>query len=215
MRLYYSPSMHVLGDPRHSIRAAIAAAVIAALLLPGVASADPSAGGDLEPVGTRDAAQQRAESNPTLVALPEPEPHAEIPQDRYAMASGCYTLADASGAWISKPSGGDVYTTTTDPTAAEPFHFQATELGRYLLFDADGAFVARSGGLAADTTPSPDAEWTVDESGTPGSFVFTEGLTVGASTTFSPRLADGCAVWDEIEVRTILNGEFAAVPPPG
>ncbi|MFT4300051.1 MAG: hypothetical protein QM597_10500 [Aeromicrobium sp.] len=169
----------------------------------------------LEPVGSRDAAEQRQESSPTLVPVPEPPPRAEVPQDRYAMAGGCYALQAGDGRWVAK--SGDGYVTIADEADAHPFHFQATELGRYLMFDADEKFVSRAGGITAADEPSTDAEWTVDAAD--GGFVFTEGLTTdagtltsGAVTAFALKLTNGCAPWDEVEVN-VTGPVFAGTSP--
>ncbi|WP_229051659.1 hypothetical protein [Aeromicrobium sp. Leaf350] len=189
-------------DSHHARRTALVAALVAVLLVPGTGAS----GDELTPVGSREAAEQREESDPTLVPLPEPGPRSEVPQDRYVMAGGCYTLQAPDGSWIATSAGG--YATTTTEADAAPFHFQATELGRYLLFDADEHFVARGAGVTAAEAPSPAAEWTVDLG--PDGFVLGDGAeslaveggspAVGTATPFALRLADGCAPWDEIEV---------------
>ncbi|MFT4189300.1 MAG: membrane dipeptidase [Aeromicrobium sp.] len=175
-----------------TVRRALALTVAVALV------AIPAAATALEPVGPLGPDQQRQESDPTLVSLPSERTYDEIPDDRYAMAGGCYTLRAPDGAWVAKD--GTAYTAADDEADAEPFHFQATELGRYLLFDSEEKFVSRAGGITADDEPSVDAEWTVEQSG--DGFVFTEGLAVGGdgSGAFALRLAEGCAHWDEVEV---------------
>lgn len=200
-------------DSRHTRRTVVVGALAAVLLAPWAAVGD-----DLEPVGSREAAEQRTEPAPTLVPLPEPPPRAEVPQDRYAMAGGCYALQAPDGSWITRTGGG--YTTTTDADDAAPLHFQATELGRYLLFDADEQFVARSGGIVAAPEPSPAAEWTVDLG--PDGFVLGDApqglavdgtaVVVGVPAAFSLRLTDGCAAWDEIEVN-VEGPVFAGTSP--
>ena len=72
----------------------------------------------------------------------------QVPEDRYAMAGGCYTVRTASGGYVARE--GDGYVTAPAADAAEPFHFQATDLGRYLLFDSSGAFLAASEGLLGE-----------------------------------------------------------------
>ena len=72
-------------DLRHSSRMVLVVALVAALSWPGAVAS----GEELEPVGTREAAEQRQESDPTLVPVPEAAPRAEVPQDRYGMAGGC------------------------------------------------------------------------------------------------------------------------------
>src|SRR5699024_7392664 len=110
-------------------------------------AASEGAGGDkaatdaeVSPVGAQSAEQQRQEPGPELVPLPERDDRAEVPEDKYAMAGGCYAIQDVdSGNWIVK--SGDGYTVSADSMAdASGFHFQATDLGRYLLYDPDAQF---------------------------------------------------------------------------
>lgn len=190
-------------DLRHGRSRAFTAVLGAVLLLnTGAASAVEV---DLEPVGPREAAEQREESHPRLVQAPEPPPRSAVPEDRYAMAGGCYTM-QAGDDWVR--AEGDGYVTTSTEADATPFYFQATELGRYLLFDPAEAFVSRTGGLRAADQPSPEAEWTVDR--TDDGFVIGDddaslavgdgSVGVGEATPFSLRLGEGCAAWDEIEL---------------
>ena len=73
------------------------------------------------------------------------QPRLEVPEDRYAMAGGCYTIAPAGGAPLTRES-----TTYTVGGAAEPFRFQATDLGSYLLFDSQKTFLAASEGVVGE-----------------------------------------------------------------
>jgi hypothetical protein len=69
----------------------------------------------------------------------------DVPEDRYAMAGGCYVARSADGGYLRRD--GDGYSATgAAAEAAESFHFQATDLGRYLLFDSGRLFVAASEG---------------------------------------------------------------------
>ncbi|MDQ1704909.1 MAG: hypothetical protein QOF18_1275, partial [Frankiaceae bacterium] len=74
--------------------------------------------------------------------------HRLVPEDRYAMASGCYVLRSAvSSRFIGR--SGSAFAATATSTAAAPFHFQALDLGKYLLFGAKRDFFAAAG----DPTP--------------------------------------------------------------
>ncbi len=161
------------------------------------------------------AAAQRAEADPTLVPATSagPRPHADVPEDRFAMARGCYVLRSASnGNWVAR--GGTGYRATLDSAeGAEPFHFQATDLGTYLIWDTQRRFLASSYAAAkAASAPAPAAEWTAQESDSEGEFTFTS-LTnkrlgadaqgvLGSSTltSFALSKADGCAEWPEVGV---------------
>jgi hypothetical protein len=74
-------------------------------------------------------------------------PRAQTPEDRYAMAGGCYAIRSAGGEFVVR-EGASFAATGTSLESAEPFHFQATDLGSYLLFDSSEDFVAASEGLA-------------------------------------------------------------------
>ena len=94
-------------------------------------------------------------------AAPYPEPpgvdhkdryadqRAQIPEDRYAMAGGCYAVRAVGGGYV-RPDQGGYSATGAAAAAAEPFHFQATDLGRYLLFDSSKLFVAASDGAVGE-----------------------------------------------------------------
>ena len=73
---------------------------------------------------------------------------ASLPEDRYAMAGGCYAVRSGEGFVVRDGDG--FAATATDVGAAEPFHFQATDLGSYLLFGSAEDFVAASEGVVGD-----------------------------------------------------------------
>src|SRR5690606_30906546 len=54
-----------------------------------------------------------------------------FPEDRYALAGGCYAIEAPGAGFVTRDSG--ALTLTADAAAAEPFHFQATRLGQYLI----------------------------------------------------------------------------------
>jgi hypothetical protein len=69
----------------------------------------------------------------------------ETPEDRYAMAGGCYAIRGANAGYVARDGDGFAASESSSSTA-EPFHFQATDLGRYLLFGTAQDFVAASEG---------------------------------------------------------------------
>jgi hypothetical protein len=165
---------------------------------------------------------QRAEPDPELTEIPKAPSRTTVPQSRYAMAGGCYGIQAPDGSWVVK--AGDTYAATgKDAAAAEPFHFQATDLGSYLLFDSAEQFVATDssplgGGVVAADAPDETGVWTVKKG---SGFTFGQGdsglaagdpLTLGETTTFKLRLTDGCARWPEIT--TNIGGRtFKGVSP--
>jgi hypothetical protein len=102
------------------------------------------------------------------------------PEDRYALAGGCYTVEAGDQGFVTR--SGNAVTVTGDAAAAERFHFQATRLGEYLLATNEGRDTSHEGAwwdvrgyLATGATsalplplgsdvrvadaPSEDAEW--------------------------------------------------------
>ncbi len=100
------------------------------------------------------------------------------PEDRYAVAGGCYTVEAPGQGFVSEDGG--ALSVSKDPKTAEPFHFQATKLGEYLLATNEGrdttykgawwdkrgyvsggstAGLIPSDGVAVAQAPSEDAEW--------------------------------------------------------
>ncbi|HEX2293811.1 MAG TPA: hypothetical protein VHN37_00705 [Actinomycetota bacterium] len=77
------------------------------------------------------------------------ETRAEVPEDRYAMAGGCYAIRAEDGGFVER-SGEGFAATAAAAGAAEPFHFQATDLGSYLLFGSRSDFVAASEGALGE-----------------------------------------------------------------
>ena len=78
-----------------------------------------------------------------------PEARSDVPEDRYAMAGGCYAVRSADAGYVVRtPEGFGATGDSSD--AAEAFHFQATDLGRYLLFGEAQDFLAASEGRIAE-----------------------------------------------------------------
>ncbi len=166
-------------------------------------------------------AARRAGPEPVLLPGPRPAPRHEVPEDRYAMAGGCYALKAGPG-WVRRSADG-FSTAAPSLEQAEPFHFRATDLGKYLLFDSGRRFVTGSTApltssehVHAAAQPGRDADWSVTQRGS--SYLFRlphadQGLSVDddgglvladRATPFRLRLADGCARWPE--VRTSVRG---------
>src|SRR3954451_23328272 len=97
---------------------------------------------------------------------------------RYSLAGGCYALAGVPG--------------------GEHIRMQATALGRYLLYRPDRTFLASQGDgtVAPASTPSPAADWRVDDAGG-GAFSLTPQNGGHALSGVHVSPADGCAVYPE------------------
>ncbi|MDR7253400.1 hypothetical protein J2X46_002385 [Nocardioides sp. BE266] len=143
---------------------------------------------------------QRTLAEPRLTKVPLRSPRRLVPESRYAMAGGCYSLAGR-------------------PTA-----FQATGLGSYLLYAADRTFLAATsgGGTTSAAAPSPDSDWTVRGAGR-GRFTFTladgralrrtaSGLGTGAAEPFALRRTDGCTAFPEVETN-VSGRPFGGATP--
>ncbi len=142
-------------------------------------------------------AAERAMTDPTLTTAPLGRPRLAVPEDRYAMAGGCYTLN------------------------GKPYLFQATGLGSYVLYTPDRKFlgVGLLGNVAPQAAPSPSADWTVQRTST-GGFTFTlangkalhrtttGGLSTGAATAFPLAGTTGCTAYPEADT-DVTGGPFA------
>lgn len=96
-----------------------------------------------------------------LVSAPErassEAPRLAKPEDRYAMAGGCYTIKSlATDTYIGRDSGVTANASTIE--GAQRFHFQATDLGRYLLFGKEQYFLAASDGVVGGITDTLKAQ---------------------------------------------------------
>lgn len=118
---------------------------------------------------------ERRLPDPRLTTAPVGRPRAAQPEDRYAMANGCYALA------------------------GEPIFFKPTDLGDYLLYDADRRFVAAGGERVG--SPSAATVWTASEQS--GGIVLRNAdgaLTVDGRSTFPLTTTTGCAEYPESQI---------------
>ncbi|HVF19802.1 MAG TPA: peptidase [Mycobacteriales bacterium] len=77
-------------------------------------------------------------------------PRRSTPEDRYAMAGGCYVVRSvATGKYVGRNET-TFAAIAGVPAAAERFRFQAIDLGKYLLY------AGRTDFLSADRGPNPD-----------------------------------------------------------
>jgi hypothetical protein len=131
--------------------AAALAVLLAGVLLVALAPAAPAAAAPAAPATDRAAGRAAAvggalarpstleETTPARLRpyqLVEDRPvddRLAQPEDRYAMAGGCYTIEVAGQGYVTRD-----LTLTAEPTGAEPFHFQPLRLGEYLLATNEG-----------------------------------------------------------------------------
>ena len=91
----------------------------------------------LAPTGAVPGSSTAADATPRL---PKPE-------DRYALAGGCYGVQALSTAAYLVRDGDGFIAGSQSLDAAEPVHFQATDLGTYLLYGTAKDFVAADEGV--------------------------------------------------------------------
>ncbi|HEX8780266.1 MAG TPA: hypothetical protein VF728_03720, partial [Nocardioides sp.] len=106
--------------------------------------------------------RQRAMADPELTTVPVAQPRRDVPQDRYAMAGGCYTLQAPNGRYAVRTEDGLVAAAGRQRDG-EPFTFRAVDLGTYLLFGSRRDFLSageRGTRATWDAAPSPATEWT-------------------------------------------------------
>lgn len=149
---------------------------------------DPTSAADKRANAAYVAAERRL-PDPRLTTVPVTGPRLVHPENRYAMANGCYRLTSGS----------------------DPLFFKPTRLGTYLLYDHARHFVSAAGGRA--TAPSPDTEWTATRHGE--RYGFRSGATTlhlrGASM-FLPTRASGCTAYPESQI-DISGNPHAGVTP--
>ena len=103
----------------------------------GEETADPTTFLDKAAARTAVAAQ-RAMRDPRLTKVRPVQKRSKRPQDRYAMANGCYGVD------------------------GQPIFFEPTKLGSYLLYTSGGQFLSTTG---IQAQPSPATVWTAEEAG--------------------------------------------------
>lgn len=125
-------------------------------------------------------ARERAREDPRLTTAPVMQARRTHPEDRFAMANGCYRMA------------------------GQPIFFKPTRLGTYLLYDARRRFVAAQGERA--DRPSPAVEWTATREGGRISFRNADGpLRIDRTRLFTLTKAGGCAAYPESQIDVAGN----------
>ncbi|MDF1693205.1 MAG: peptidase M19 [Zhongshania sp.] len=109
------------------------------------------------------------------------------PQNRYAMANGCYALQSAqTDKYTVAASDGSYSNTAASVATAEAFYMQAATLGKYLFYSKDKRLLtAGTATISGEPTASDAAIWTIDQ--TPSSNTFS---IVSESTSQTLQLDD-------------------------
>lgn len=165
-------------------------------------------------------ATERSLPDPVLTKAPPAAPRAVLPQDRYAMAGGCYTLATAAGAYVRATADGT--TLTTSAGKASPFTFQATQLSHYLLYSTTRHYLAATDGVALDARPSVQSDWIAVKRHGGFALRLRDGsklgvrngalVTGGAPTLLTLRKSRGCAKFPESQI-DVTGRPHAGVTP--
>ena len=130
----------------------------------------------------------RRTAPPALASRPAGLARARHPENRYAMANGCYTLTD----------GG------------EPLYFKPTALGRYLLQDAERRLVTADGRAAE---PGEETIWTARREGRRTTLSNDgERLRLEGRSRFLPTRAEGCTPYPESQVG-VTGDPFTGTSP--
>ena len=151
----------------------------------GKETADPTTAAEARRSAAYVASERRL-PDPKMTTMQVSSPRLKRPQNRYAMANGCYKIG--SGA---------------------PFYFKATDLGTYLLYSKNREYLATTGSLGLDPEPSPGAEWTALKAGdgfalrSSGRYLTQTGqrFTLGNQPRAIPLVrAGGCTAFPESEI---------------
>ena len=144
---------------------------------------------------------ERWAEDPALTTAQLRGPRLAVPENRYAMAGGCYALAGQS------------------------VRFQATDLGRYLLYSTDRKLL--TAGILGhsvhwDVAPSPRGDWIVQKTLAGFTFRLDDGrrltksaggfVTGPTGSAFALRTTTGCPEYPEVDTN-ITGGAHAGVTP--
>lgn len=120
-----------------------------------------------------------------------------IPETRFAMANGCYSLQSNATKQYAALSDSTLRMDSAK-TSAERFYMRPATLGKYLLYTSDERFITASGGnITAATEPSDDAIWTIERDASAKTFSLQshsgQTLSVAADGALSTGDAGGAA----------------------
>ncbi len=175
--------------------------------------------------GSSGVATQRSEPQPELLPTASAPPRADVPEDRYAMAGGCYAVrSTGTGRWVTRDALG-YKASAVSAGDAEPFHFQATDLGTYLLYGPGKTFLGLSllGTISPSGGASTRTDWTVEQDDEGFTFALptkkvslgvrgSGRLATGSAEHFTLRRTTGCEPWPEVEVGVTSNPFQGASP---
>ncbi len=134
--------MNVLASRRLRAGVGVGAVVALVAVLPG-SSAIAQTRAPVE-IGQRPAWESNTPPDPEVSAAAYPfelvedrdvDDRLPVPEDRYALAGGCYRIEVPGAGYVVRDAGGLVL---GDADAAVPLHLQATRLGTYLLATDEG-----------------------------------------------------------------------------
>ncbi|WP_203336458.1 hypothetical protein [Nocardioides limicola] len=154
-------------------------------------------------------AAHRSSPEPTLVPRPLTGKRRAVPQNRHAMAGGCYALQAPNGRWLRR-DGDRLVASAARRGGAERLRFRATDLGTYLLYDRNREFVGRvNTQVRLVGRPATSTEWSARASGAGYTFTLPGGgalnasgqsIGIGPATAFTVRRVTGCKAYPEVQV---------------
>ncbi|GAB2778121.1 hypothetical protein GCM10027020_34530 [Nocardioides salsibiostraticola] len=109
-------------------------------------------------------ARERRRKEPQLTTAPLTTPRAFHPENRYAMANGCYTLRSPSGAYLKRDRR-ELSLQRVVRGKATRYTFKATDLGSYLLYAKHKSFMSGADDVSLAKEPSPATDWIVRKAG--------------------------------------------------
>ena len=188
-----------------------------------VDASDPTTAAQARSSATYVASERRL-PDPVLTKAPPTPPRTRLPQDRYAMAGGCYTLATAPGTYARRSDDG-VEVAPMSRDDASRFFFKATRLSSYLIYGTGKVYLAATGsrgGVSVDSEPSVQSDWIAVKHRDgfalrlrDGSRLVARGgkLALGSTPTLlTLQRAGGCATFPESQI-DITGRPHAGITP--
>jgi hypothetical protein len=186
-------------------------AVAMAMMIGGTQALAEDAGS-----GDRDAATPALTVPFDLVEGRDIDDRLPQPEDRYALAGGCYAMEAVDAGFVARD--GDAVRLVGDADGAEPLHFQATRLGQYLLAvnegpdtSVDGAWWDERSFVSAGTplSPLPDPDLGIP---LPGDGLFDEAPIPELPTTGEVTLEGDASPLGDWEIVAVGDDPDARVP---
>jgi len=127
-----------------------------------------------------------------------------VPEDRYAMAKGCYGLQSAADDSFVVADGANYVTGETSVGSAEAFFMQPATLGKFIFYAMDQRMLTASGSAVTGADTASDAAiWNIDMNEANKTFSIVSETTGQALVADNGSLALGDAAGDAAEFRFV------------